>query len=354
MTKIIDIQLPRNELGNDPHDFRHHPELIPDKPTSVLEKMDSWILTPEQEAKAREGFWLRRPIIYHNHACLIVGPANSGKTRIVFYICEQIAAEGYDVCYINMDINLADAVKMKRRAQRAGFRFLTPDLDGVASSEVFEYLKEVASSDEDLSKVVFVIDNLKQIADVITKHDIKPKMQLLCRTPTGTGATVVILSHTNKHADKDGKPVFEGTNDVRDLATEMFYLISDKHSKGRTVELICDKQRIAGSIDPISFEIDLDGEVTESPSHVDVRQKKKEQEQIKKDSDGISAAREKLAKGPCIQRDLQQHVHEEADVGKGAALRLIKRYSGRPMFWTVETGDNNAKIYRSWLPPENL
>ena len=28
---------------------------------------------------------------------------------------------------------------------------------------------------------------------------------------TGTGATVVILSHTNKHTDKDGKPVFEGT-----------------------------------------------------------------------------------------------------------------------------------------------
>ena len=49
--------------------------------------------------------------------------------------------------------------------------------------EVFEYLKEVAASREDLSKVVFVIDNLKQIADVIAKHDIKSKMQLLCRRP---------------------------------------------------------------------------------------------------------------------------------------------------------------------------
>jgi len=354
MTKIVDIQLPKNELGNDPHDFRHHPEFIPNKPTSVLEKMDSWILTPEQEARAREGFWLFKPVVYYNHACLIVGPANAGKTRIAFYISEQIAANGYDVRYINMDINLSDGVTLKNRAQKAGFKFLTPDLDGVASSEVFEYLKEVAASREDLSKVVFVIDNLKQIADVIAKHDIKSKMQLLCRTLTGTGATVVILSHTNKHADKDGKPVFEGTNDVRDLATEMFYLISDKHSKGRTVELVCDKQRIAGFIDPISFEIDLNGDVKESLSPVDVLQRKKEQEQRKKDSDGINAAKDKLAKGPCIQKDLQQHVHEEADVGKGAALRLIKRYSGRPMFWTVEKGDNNARIYRSWLPPENL
>ena len=354
MTKIVDIYLPKNELGNDPHDFRHHPEFILNKPASVLEKMDTWILTPEQEARATEGFWLFKPVVYHNHACLIVGPANAGKTRIAFYISEQIAANGYDVRYINMDINLSDAVKMKHRAQKAGFKFLTPDLDGVASSEVFEYLKEVASSDEDLSKVVFVIDNLKQIADVIAKHDIKSKMQLLCRTLTSTGATIVILSHTNKHSDKDGKPVFEGTNDVRDLASEMFYLVSDKHGKGRTVELVCDKQRIAGSIDPISFEIDLNGDVTESLSPVDVQQRKKEQDQIKKDSDGISAARDKLAKGPCMQKDLQHYVHEEAGIGKVAALKLIKRYRGTPMFWKVETGENNAQIYRSWLPPENL
>ena len=61
MTKIIDIQLPKNELGNDPHDFRHHPEFIPDKPTSVLEKMDSWILTPEQELEQKKGFGYLNP-----------------------------------------------------------------------------------------------------------------------------------------------------------------------------------------------------------------------------------------------------------------------------------------------------
>jgi len=287
-------------------------------------------------------------VIYHNHACLIVGPANSGKTRIAFYISEQIAADGYDVRYINMDINLADAVKMKRRAQEAGFKFLTPDLDGVSSKEVFEYLKEVAGSDEDLSRVVFVIDNLKQIADVIAKHDIKSKMQLLCRTLTGTGATVVILSHTNKHKDKEGNAVFEGTNDVRDLATEMFYLVSDKDDKGRTVQLVCDKQRIAGFIDPISFEIDLDGDVTESLSPVDVNRRKKEKDQIRKDSEGISAAKERLARGACKQKDLQQYVHEEAGIGKQNALKLIKRYIGRPLFWTVETGENNAVIYQKW------
>ena len=76
----------------------------------------------------------------------------------------------------------------------------------------------------------------------------------------------------------------------------MFYLISDKHSNGRTVELVCDKQRIAGFIDPISFEIDPNGDVTESLSPVDVQQRKKEQEQLKKDSDGINAAKDKLAK----------------------------------------------------------
>ena len=81
---------------------------------------------------------------------------------------------------------------------------------------------------------------------------------------------------------------------------------------------------------------------------MDVRKRKKDKDQIKKDSDGISVVRDRLAKGPCKQKDLQEYVNEEAGIGKLAALKLIKRYAGRPMFWTEETGDNNSKIYKKW------
>lgn len=347
MTERIDLEIPKTDLGNDPWDYRNDPEMIPSQP-SLLDKLDQWVLSNEEASKAKPGFWLVPDILYHGHACTICAPANAGKTRITFHLMCQLAEKGVDVRYINMDINLNDAVKMKQLADAVGMKFITPDLSGSSPEEVFKTLERIAKSDEHLSNVVFVIDNLKQIADVINKQDVKTKMQTLCRTLTRTGATVVILAHTNKYPDNKGKLVYEGTSDIMHLTTELFYLESDKTANGQTVQLVSQKNRVGGQIKPISFEIDLNGNVTQSESPVDVRKRRKDRQQLEIDREGIAAVRARLSVSECKQGELVEYVAKETSMAINPATKLIKRYIDRPNYWTVETGDNNTKVYKKW------
>ncbi|MDA7726477.1 hypothetical protein N8881_06790 [Pseudomonadales bacterium] len=319
----------------------------------MLDKLKGWELTSEDEAKAEEGFWLVPGVFYHNHATVVCAPSNGGKTRITFYLMCQLAKKGFDIHYINMDIALNDAVIMRQRAIEARMNFLTPDLRKTSASEVYNSLAAIAQSDDDLSNVVFVIDNLKQIADVINKREIKEKMMTLCSTLTRTGATIVILAHTNKYPDKKGKPIYEGTNDVENYTSDMIYLESDKTTNGQTVQLVRGKKRLK-DVTPPSFQIDRDGNVTELESPVDVRQLKKDRGQQAKDKDGVDAARERLKLSECIQRELVEYVSKEAGMGKITATKLLKRYIGQPTYWKVEKGDNNGKVYKKWLEPDPL
>ena len=343
MTKRIDIDIPSTDKGNDPWDLRNDPEMIPSEP-SVLDKLKGWELTSEDEVKAEEGFWLVPGVFWNNHATMVCAPSNGGKTRITFHLMCQLAEDGYDIRYINMDIALSDAANMRRRAIKAGMQFLTPDLKKTSATEVYDALAAIAQSDENLRRVVFVIDNLKQIADVISKREIKDKMQMLCKGLTRTGATIVILAHTNKYTDNKGKPIYEGTVDIHNLVDELIYLESDKTTNGQTVQLLGNKNRLTEKKPP-SFQIDLDGNVTELESPVDVRKRKRDRGQLVKDKDGIAAARERLKLSECIQGELVDYVSKEAGIGKNTATKLLKRYIGKPMYWKVETSDNNAKVY---------
>ena len=347
MTKRSDIKIPKSNLGNDPWDYRYNPRMIPSEP-STLDKLDQWVLTNEEAAKAKRGYWLIPNILYHGHACTICAPANAGKTRITFYLMCQLAERGLDVCYVNMDINFYDAVVMKKRADEVGMKFMTPDLRGESPEKVFKHLERIANSGEDLSNVVFVIDNLKQIADVINKREVKAKMQTLCRTLTRTGATVVILAHTNKYTDKDGKLVYEGTSDILHLTTELFYLVSDKTANGQTVQLVSEKNRVSGKIKPVSFEIDIEGNVIESLTPVDVQKRKAARKQLATDKEGISAVRERLKVSEYSQEKLVDTVSKETGIGKQTVRKLLKRYSGEPDYWVAETGENNAKVFKKW------
>lgn len=105
MTRRVDIKIPKTDLGNDPWDYRNNPGMIPSEP-STLDKLDQWVLTNEEAAKAKRGYWLIPNILYHGHACTICAPANAGKTRITFFLMCQLAERDLDVFYINMDINL--------------------------------------------------------------------------------------------------------------------------------------------------------------------------------------------------------------------------------------------------------
>ena len=259
----------------------------------------------------------------------------------------EVAKNGdYDVVYINADVDGADGIEYLHRAKRAGFRLILPDLANQSALTAYKILCDLSMSGSDLTKSVFIIDSLKSMADMINKSSIKPVMQTF-RSLAGSGATVLLLGHANKKPDFNGKWVYEGTNDVRDYVSELYYLYSDQHKNGLTITIQSDKKRLAKKPELVTFELDLEGRLTRSDVVVDIKERTKGRLQLAKDQEAIDMIHEALRDGLTKQTDIAKYVSENG-VGKGAATKVLKRYANQPVFWTSTKGPNNSWLYEKW------
>jgi len=208
-----------------------------------------------------------RQLIPEGHMVVICSKANGGKTTLMVHIAGEMAQAGYRVMYINADASASDIKDYKYHAMEYGYTLINPDLTNGTADQVVEELRQISLTNSDLSKSVIVLDTLKKFGDMMNKSKSKLFNSLL-RTLTTKGITVICLAHTNKHDDKDGKPIFEGTGDLRNDFDELIYLIPIKNPDGTTtVSTLKDKTR--ADIRDESFIISLDREVRLLDHHVD-------------------------------------------------------------------------------------
>ncbi len=208
-----------------------------------------------------------RQLIPEGHMIVICSKANGGKTTLMVHIAGDMARQGYRVMYINADASASDIKDYKHHAMEYGYALINPDLTNGTTDKVTEELRLISLAEGDFSKVVIILDTLKKFGDMMNKAKLKQFNSLL-RTLTAKGITVICLAHTNKHDDKDGKPIFEGTGDIRNDFDELIYLIPIKNPDGTTtVSTLKDKTRAA--IQDESFIITADREVKLLEHHID-------------------------------------------------------------------------------------
>jgi hypothetical protein len=208
-----------------------------------------------------------RRLIPEGHMIAICSKANGGKTTLMVHIAGDMAKDGYRVIYINADASASDIKEYKHHAMEYGYTLINPDLTNGTADKVIEELRFASTSKSDCSKVVIVLDTLKKFGDMMNKAKSKQFNSLL-RTLTAKGITVICLAHTNKHDDKDGKPIFEGTGDLRNDFDELIYLIPIRNPDGTTtVSTLKDKTR--ADIRDESFVITADREVKLLEHHID-------------------------------------------------------------------------------------
>lgn len=208
-----------------------------------------------------------RRLIPEGHMIAICSKANGGKTTLMVHIAGDMAKDGYRVIYINADASASDIKEYKHHAMEYGYTLINPDLTNGTADKVTEELRFISTSQSDCSKVVIVLDTLKKFGDMMNKAKSKQFNSLL-RTLTTKGITVICLAHTNKHDDKDGKPIFEGTGDLRNDFDELIYLIPIRNPDGTTtVSTLKDKTR--ADIRDESFVITADREVKLLEHHID-------------------------------------------------------------------------------------
>jgi hypothetical protein len=326
---------------------------------------DDYILTQEQAEQFEDPCWAYENLVVQGHVHAYPAEPNGGKTTVFFYlIAPMLVQAGYEVYYVNADISGSDAKQMVRFAQEKGFKLLLPDVAGKSMSQVVDRITGLTKTDLNFNKVVFIFDTLKKMTDVIQKRQSKELYSTL-RQLSAKGMTICLLAHTNKHKDKDGNPMYEGTGDLRADVDNLIYMIpyKDEAVGVLTVSTKPDKRRAA--FEPITFEIDQKRNVIQSDEYVNTAAKSGKKKQQYKDEPYIQAICEAIDAKFTNQKDIIKYCHDELGMPVRAIRRVLDTYGKKDLkrdgkrlpcqsddvMWSVTKGDKNAWIYETLPNP---
>ena len=345
------IKFEKTVKGNDPADHVDDPLYEQGLRDSILNrnKSPSWlgeftVSSAELKAIADPEFIIDG-LVVAGHLILIAAEPNGGETTIFMHLAGEMVDKGFNVIYVNSDISGGDAKGFGAQAEELGVDLLLPDMKvGKSMGDVVTKLEQMNKEFGDYSRLVFVFDTLKKMTDVINKRASKELLKTL-RGLTAKGATIILLAHTNKYKGEDGKPIYEGTGDLRNAVDELIYLIPDKHSDGSmTVSVEPDKTR--AKIKCITFDIDEDRTVTQREDYVDVLATQVKAKQRENDQECIERVIEAIDLKNVKQCEITEYC-KEYGISRNKTLVCLKRYStGSDQLWIKERGfAKNVQIY---------
>ena len=313
----------------------------PPKPTTVADMFADLTLTAADVAAMSEAKVLIPDMIVQGHVSAWPAPANAGKTTIfVNYVCPLLVKTGVQVIYVNADA-APDALKEHfQHSVKHGYMVLAPDAKiGTGTAAVIDKLRLLAESGADLSNTAFILDTLKKFCDMLQKGSQKEFLGLMRRLST-KGATVILLSHTNKHADTSGKTIFEGTADLRNDIDELIYLdVFDNADKG-VIEVTTRPDKVRAKINPISFTICKKTRQVKLLDEVVAIIPDDQRELLQ----SIAAA---IRDGACKKEEIVEKVHRDYHVSRPKVREALERNAaGAKPFFNKETGfERNTKMF---------
>lgn len=320
---------------------------------SILEDLFAgFTVSREVIDKMSDPDWLYPNLLIRGHLIAIPAPPNAGKTTLFVHLAGELAAAGLSVFYMNADISGGDAKALWETADESGFELLLPDLAKKSIADFQTALFKLLCADRDLSNTVIIIDTLKKMVDVINKKSAKEVLRLF-RSLTGRGATIILLSHTNKYAGEDGKPIYEGTGDLRSDVDELIYLDSKKNIDD-TILISTRPDKVRGAFEPITFLIEADRTVKPQTNYSDIHSLNKRAEQFARDQDVIDTITRAIDEGCENQQQIVCYC-KDFGFGSPSVRQCLARYSSptcSDQKWTAARGQKNALRYERYSPNE--
>jgi archaellum biogenesis ATPase FlaH len=284
------------------------------------------------------------------HITVIYAKPNTGKTLLVLKMLKdsidagRIAPE--KVVYINADDNFNGYVTKLEFAEQAGFNMVAPSIDDFSAKELLFLLQNMIT-DKSAHGAVVVLDTLKKFTDLMDKKT-GSNFMAIARAFSLAGGTMILLAHTNKNRNKDGKAVFGGTSDIVDDCDGAFIL--DEVTQTEDIKTVLfEKIKARGNVEenvtffyssnPTDY-IDL----IESVTRGDAAQATKAKSFINKLSDkpAIDAIFQCLANGVHKRTDILRMNHE-GGVSRRTVEKCLNDYTND--LWECKIGENNSKIY---------
>ena len=169
---------------------------------------------------------------------------NSGKTLLTICLLIEAMKKGEikadDVFYINADDNYKGLVTKLEIAEKYGFNMLAPSFNGFEASKFMDYLSQLILTDDAKGKVL-ILDTLKKFTNIMDKK-VASDFGVYMRSFVSKGGTIIMLAHTNKHRDDEGKVVFSGTSDIVDDVDCAYTIDVSENGNQETKTIIFEKK----------------------------------------------------------------------------------------------------------------
>lgn len=303
-------------------------------------------------------------------ATAIYAKPNSGKTLLTLHLLiESVAAgniNGADVFYINADDTYKGLVQKLELAEKYGFWMLAPGHGNFDSDMLLRILQKMIEEGTATGKVL-ILDTLKKFTDIMDKR-VSSNFGKVMREFVSHGGTLIMLAHTNKNRDTNGKVVFSGTSDIVDDADCAYTLdATDTGSDTKTVLFENFKQR-----GDVAREVAYTYSTTEKQNYLDLLESVCELDEAKKqahqdharivqmlerNTDIIEAITEALDSGVCLKTELIDQASKASGISKPKIGKALDAHTGKEWQsghrWYVTKAEKNAKIYHRldvWAP----
>ena len=339
---------------------------------SILDQVRGFSVTGQstelREKMLSDVFIMDRIAILGQWTAIYAAPG-TGKTLLTLWMLrDQITKgliHGNQVFYVNADDNYKGMTEKLEIAEKFGLQVFVPNLKGFDVDQILPIMKALAKSGL-ANGIIFVLDTLKKFTDLMDKRT-SSNFGNTAREFIAAGGSLIVLAHTNKHKDAEGKGIYSGTSDIVDDADCVF--IIDKVSEceeftGKKITVEFSNIKARGDVaSTLGFTYSKGGQsysdLLESVIRVDEKTLKGSKQQIEaekqlaSDTGIIEAACLAIKAGINTKDALIKEIKKGTAESTASIRRIIEARTGNDYAqghrWAVETGGHNTKIF-SVLP----
>lgn len=299
-------------------------------------------------------------IILMYQSSVVYASPNTGKTLVILRLLidaiQQKRIDPATVFYINVDDTPNGLIEKLRLGDEYGFHMLAEGYNDFRANDLLNILTELIMSDQ-AKGMILILDTLKKFTDLMDKR-LASRFSNVIRKFVLRGGTCISLAHTNKHRNRDGKPVYAGTTDIiedADCAYLMYEINLDVDAGTKTVlfENIKARGNIARQVayrynivEDLSYREMLDS--VEMVDDIELSSLQQAAE-VESDAQTLNAITECIREGIDTKMRLADTAAKRSGVSKRTALKLIEKYTGsnpEKHRWRYTVGERGAKTYR--------
>ena len=166
--------------------------------------------------RAQEAVFILPEVAMLGDCTILNAGPNTGKTLLTLWLLTQrdkAATKHLRIYYINADDSFNGGIEKMEILKGQGITTLIPNQNGFDPANLAKIIKAGIKADA-CGKMVIILDTLKKFVSTMDKNDARV-FNIMVRTFTQAGGTLIALAHTNKNKDGEGKSIAEGVGDFQ-------------------------------------------------------------------------------------------------------------------------------------------